>query len=123
MLTPEPGDSGTQVALRASGILRFLPATFLTVWLCGWAVGEWFGLRLFASMVRTLLGWSVLGPWLPPLSGRMPSGVALPFFIVFVTLWLTLWTVGGIGAFLQIMTLLFGRDVVRWGPDGLEVEH
>ena len=40
MLTTEPSGSGQQVTLRASGILRILPAGFLTAWLCGWAVGE-----------------------------------------------------------------------------------
>jgi len=40
-----------------------------------------------------------------------------------LTLWLALWTVGGVGAFQQLLWLLFGRDVVRWGGDALEAHH
>src|SRR5262252_838226 len=108
MLTPEPSDSGTQVTLRVSGILRFLPAAFLAVWLCGWAAGEWFALRLFASLLRTLLDASFLGAWIPPLGGKMPEGPMLPFFIGFLLFWLTLWTIGGVGAFHQLLASLFG---------------
>ena len=123
MVTTEPSGSGQQVTLRASGILRILPAGFLTAWLCGWAVAEWFALRLMASMLRTLLGWSFLARWFPPLGGQMPSGHVLPFFVGFLSLWLVLWTIGGAGALCQLMAVLFGRDVVRWGPDGLEITH
>src|SRR5262252_8922516 len=123
MVEVEPGDSGQQVTLHASGILRFLPAAFLAAWLCGWAVGEWFALRLLATMLRQLLGPGFALPWLPVVGGRFPSGPALPIFIVFVLFWLSLWTFGGIGAARQFLGLLFGRDVVRWGEDALEIEH
>ena len=123
MLTTEPSGSGMQATLRATGSLRFLPAAFMAFWLCGWAVGEWFALRLFASLVRTLIGGSFLADWFPPLGGTMPSGPMVVFFSAFLTLWLALWTVGGVGAFQQLLWLLFGRDIVRWGGDALEVEH
>jgi hypothetical protein len=123
MLITEPDGSGTQVTLRVSGILRFLPAAFLAVWLCGWAVGEWFALRLFASAVRTLLGWSFLERWFPALHGTPPSGPMIGFFVAFLVFWLTLWTVGGVGAFYQLLMLLFGRDVVRWDGETLEIRH
>jgi len=123
MLSTEPSGSGMQATLRATGFLRFLPAAFMAFWLCGWAVGEWFALRLFASLVRTLLGWSFLADWFPPLGGTMPSGPMVAFFATFLTLWLALWTVGGVGAFQQLLWLLFGRDVVRWGGDALEAHH
>jgi hypothetical protein len=123
MLTTEPSGSGMQATLRASGFLRFLPAAFLAAWLCGWAVGEWFALRLLASLARTLLGWSFLANAFPPLGGQMPGGPMVVVFVLFITLWLTLWTVGGVGAFHQLLWLLFGRDTVRWGGDALEAEH
>ena len=123
MLSTEPSGSGMQATLRASGVLRFLPAAFMAFWLCGWAVGEWFALRLFASLVRTLLGSSVLAGWFPPLGGTMPGGPMVVVFSAFLTLWLVLWTVGGVGAFQQLLWLLFGRDVVRWGGDALEADH
>src|SRR5262245_38334519 len=123
MLTTEPSDSGQQATLTASGILRFFPAGFLAFWLCGWAVGEWFGLRMFASLLRTLLGWSFLAQWFPPLGGKAPDGPVLWFFVAFLTFWLVFWTIGGIGAFQQMLLMLCGRDVIRWGTDALEVEH
>lgn len=122
MLTPEPSDSGQQVTLQASGILRFLPAAFLSVWLAGWAVGEWFALRMLATLLHAWLGENPVSSWLPDIGGRVPGGPAALFFLVFLLFWLALWTLGGVGAFQQVMALLFGCDVVRWGGDGLEVE-
>jgi hypothetical protein len=123
MLTTEPSGSGFQATLRAQGLLRYFPAAFLCVWLCGWAVGEWFALRMFASLLRSLLGSSFLPAWLPPLGGTMPSGPMVVLFAAFLTFWLTMWTVGGVGAVHQLLAFLFGRDVVRWAEDTLEVEH
>ena len=121
MLNTEPSGSGLQTTLRAQGLLRYFPAAFLCVWLCGWAVGEWFALRMLVSMLPVAGG--VLATWLPPVGGRLPSGPAMPFFLGFIVFWLSLWTLGGFGAIYQLLALLFGRDVVRWGSDGLEVEH
>src|SRR5215471_9190155 len=123
MLTPEPSDSGTQVTLRASGVLRFLPAAFLSAWLCGWVVGEWFALRLLATVLRKGLGTDVLASWFPDVGGRLPSGPGLPVFAGFILLWLALWTFGGMAALQQVFALLFGCERVRWGGDAVEIER
>jgi hypothetical protein len=78
---------------------------------------------MLGTLLHAWLGANPLSPWLPDLGGRMPGGPAAPFFLVFILFWLALWTLGGVGAFQQVLTLLFGRDVVRWGGDALEVEH
>jgi len=123
MLNTEPSGSGCETTLRPQGLLRYFPAAFLCAWLCGWAVGEWFALRLLSSMLQDGAGSGFLATWFPPVGGKLPSGNALPYFLVFIVFWLSFWTMGGIGAISQLLALLFGRDVVRWGGDGLEVEH
>jgi hypothetical protein len=123
MLTPEPSDSGMQVTLHAAGVFRFLPAAFLSVWLCGWAVGEWFALRLLATTLRRALGTDVLASWFPDVGGKLPPGPGLPVFAGFIVLWLALWTFGGMAALQQVFALLFGCERVRWGGDALEIER
>ena len=123
MLEPEPNGSGWQVTLRAQGVLRYVLAAFLSVWLCGWAFGECFGFMLLGSALRVALGPGWLTDWLPAMNVSPPAPGLLPAFFAFISVWLSLWTLGGLGALGQLFTLLFGREVVRWGGEGLEVER
>jgi len=123
MLTPEPNGSGWQVTLRSSGVLRFFPAAFLCVWLCGWGAGEWFALRIVGTLIEHVSGWHFLPAWLPPLHGQTPPGPVLVFGFAFLTLWLSLWTWGGLRALRELLGLLCGRDVVSWSGEGLDVRR
>ena|SRR5437879_893267 len=85
--------AGLEAQLRSAGIGRFFGATFLAVWLVGWAVGEAFALWML------VVGGCSLLTGQPPEVGREPirPELALPVgsFLLF---WLTLWTFGGVMA-------------------------
>ena len=124
MIQREPdGADGWRASLRSTGVLRYFTAAFLGGWLCAWAFGEYFAFTLIASAVRAWLGPDVLSGWLPGGVGKLPPPGALPFFFAFITLWLTMWTFGGFMALSQMLTMLFGRELIRWGPDGLDIER
>jgi hypothetical protein len=98
----------------AAWYLRLLPAGFLSVWLIGWAVGEF----------------AVAGILLGILFGKAPMGVnvgadPISWFIVgFLLLWLTFWTIGGMGAMFALHFLLKRpRDeAVTLGDDELQYD-
>ncbi|MEZ4654657.1 MAG: hypothetical protein R3E12_14005 [Candidatus Eisenbacteria bacterium] len=100
---------GFEVRLRPRGVGRFVNATFLGVWMCGWAAGEGFAIWALIHGARSLL------------RGESPTGgdpttpeTVLPFGL-FLLVWLGLWTFGGIAA---------GRELLRslWSEDRLVVE-
>ncbi len=114
----EQKTGGLEVRLRVSGLGRFCTAGFLAVWLTFWAVGEGF--------VLWFLG---VGTWAlvtgnPPGHGHAPLslGAALPVGL-FLLFWLALWTLGGLGAGLELLRLLFGRDRFLANPAELLVVH
>lgn len=111
-----------RLVFRPSGWLRVLVVAFLAFWLCGWAVGEWFALRLVigamhggvdsqaAKVLTHPAGWAVGG---------------------FILTWLLFWTFGGLAALVELLRIVAGRDeltilndeYVIWrgvGPFGLE---
>lgn len=102
---------GIRFVFRAEGFFRYFIVAFLALWLCGWAVGEAFAINVLLAFA----GVSAQIPLpfgIPPFRGSPESlGVA-----GFVLLWLTLWTVGGIGALVSLLRLLFGSDTVELGP-------
>lgn len=112
----ERTEAGLEFRLRPRGPGRFFSIAFLTVWLCGWAVGEsfalWFLLRgavAVATGQPSEVGREAL-PWGPALIGG-----------VFLLLWLTLWTLGGILALRELLRALAGEDRVIVG--GGELIH
>jgi hypothetical protein len=123
MLEREISDSGWQVTLRAKGIVRFFPAAFLALWLCGWAVGEVFAGGLMLALIGHAAGQSQWASWLPVMKGVPPEPQMQLLFFAFIAFWLTFWTIGGVSAFGQMLGLLFGREVIRFEGDTLEVRH
>ncbi len=104
--------------LRPHGAGRFVSAAFLSVWLCGWAIGE------------AIVGW-IVGKGIhalmtgEPLSrdGSTPAAGVLLIAGAFVATWLVFWTIGGVMAMREWCRLLMGEDRLLAGPDGLTVEH
>lgn len=122
ILAREPWQSGWQVRLRSRGLLRLFPAAFLTVWLCGWAVGEAFVGHLLYVMLGGMFG---LEPGAPPpvFNGSPATGPAMWAVIGFAVFWLSFWTLGGVLAMRELAQIVFGSEVVRWDTDGFEVRR
>ncbi len=118
MIERESDGGGWRVTFRAQGAARFLVAGFLGFWLCGWAMGEAFALGALLSGLREWLAPGLELSWLPQ-KLRM-HGTPWPV-LVFLSLWLTGWTVGGCFALYQFLRMLVGVDRVRWDHEGLEV--
>ncbi len=122
MLDLEGDGESWRVRLRAQGWLRLLVVPFLLFWLGGWAAGEWFALSMFLP----LADWA---RHLPPELARILPHVRFapnttpPLVLVFVGLWVALWTLGGLGAIHMVFRLLFGADEVRWDREKVEVNH
>lgn len=119
MLERENHGSGWQVSLRPQGLMRFLVAPFLVVWLCGWVVGEAFAAGTLLAGLRDVLGPDLELGWLPSMLKKAPSP---PWpVLAFLAFWLTGWTFGGLAAMGTLARLLIGVDDVRWDRDGVEV--
>ena len=108
--TPE----GWTARLRPRGAGRFLPAGFLLFWLCGWAAGELFAIRILALGAHSLLEGR------PPGSGSAALDPAPTLAAgAFLCFWLALWTFGGLAALHALLRLVWSEDRVTAGPDGL----
>lgn len=100
-----PTASSTIRELRAAGVVRYVAATFLGLWLCGWAAGE------LAALIALV--------WVVP---KMASGaIGYLGVIAFILAWLTFWTIGGAAALWQFCACLAGRDQFERIPGGVRV--
>jgi len=96
---------GFEVRLRTRDPFRFVSATFLAVWLCGWAFGESFALWMLVKGAYALITGT------PPDPGRAPLQLGPAVMTgAFLLVWLTIWTVGGIGALGEFLRLVWGVD-------------
>ena len=96
---------GWEARLRTRDPGRYVGAAFLTFWLCGWAVGEGLVLWLLIRGAIALLTGTPPGP------GRAPLALGPALMVgVFLLVWLTLWTFGGIAAIGEWLRLLWGED-------------
>jgi hypothetical protein len=112
-------EEGRWVAsFRPSGWSRWVGATFLTVWLAMWAVGEAVSLAVLCALVASALSpglWRWIGA--PKFAALGEAGW---FFAVFLIVWATLWTFGGLAAFHEWLRLIVGEDRVTWDGTGVE---
>ncbi len=111
--------SGTR-QLRATHWSRYLDAIFLLVWLMFWVVGEVVALVLVVMMIASALSAALgrpplLASWAPPTDG------SVSLFLVFLLIWLTLWTVGGIAAGTHLLRRLSGEDSIDATADGIHL--
>src|SRR5262245_49420144 len=107
---------GWEIRLAPKGFGRFVPAAFLGVWLCFWAIGESFVFWFLFKGARALLTGT------PPDPGRAPiePGPAL-LMGAFLLVWLTLWTVGGLAAIGEFLRLLWSEDRLIAHAAGLTI--
>lgn len=109
---------GWEARLVPRGAGRYFSAAFLGVWLCGWAAGEAFALAMLAMGARSL----VTGE--PLKSGGEPLALGAALVVgAFLLVWLTLWTIGGIAAFTELLRLVASEDRVVAGQGRLRVTH
>jgi hypothetical protein len=123
MIERESTGDGWQVRFvptPAQRLVRLVPAAFLCVWLCGWAMGEYFAGGALLGLVaeRWAPGLHVAG--MPRFSG--PTGdMALPV-MGFLAVWLVGWTLGGCLAIGSVLALLLGVPVLRWDATGIGLD-
>jgi hypothetical protein len=99
---------------------RYVSAAFLTVWLAGWALGETFALGFLIMLIRSVLA-SAAGVSLPVPGGDWIAGGAATAVFLFLVVWLTLWTFGGIAAATELFRNLAGEDLISVQPASLEL--
>ncbi|MCS5698172.1 hypothetical protein NZK32_03845 [Cyanobium sp. FGCU-52] len=92
-----------RIRLRPRGGGRFFTAAFLSVWLCGWAMGEVFALMLLVRGARALLVAGPATPAMPPPAAAVPMGL-------FLLVWLSFWTIGGLSALRQLLGCFAAED-------------
>jgi hypothetical protein len=106
--------------LRPTGVGRYFNAAFLGIWLAGWAVGEIVALGILVMMVIAPMlrrdGVDIPG-WI----GNWSAGAAVLGIFLFILVWVTFWTIGGIAAMTAFLRSLAGKDRLRLVPTGLEV--
>ena len=112
----ERTNEGWELRLRSQGAGRYVSAAFLAFWLCMWAVGEtlvlWF---LIVGAISILTG-------RPPEPGREPLDAGPAVMVgVFLLVWLTMWTIGGIAAIMELFRLVGGEDRIVVGSGRLRV--
>jgi hypothetical protein len=103
---------------RPTGIGRWFEAAFLAVWLCGWAAGEAFALWFLGTGAVALITGQPPGAGHEPLTWGAAGVVGL-----FLLLWLSFWTVGGIAAGQAFLANVWGSDRLVAGPGQLEIER
>jgi len=115
------GLGGNVAELRPRGFLRYLGALFLTAWLCGWVIGEAVALFGVFSILHTVLFPHLLPSWQPP--GNLGVGPGSLALLLFLLAWVSLWTVGGIAAFGELLRLLGGVDRISVEGGDLRVQR
>src|SRR5215831_9835582 len=114
----ETTESGLIAELKVKRFARYIVAGFLACWLAGWTVGE-----TFAIGVLAVGAWSLV-TGRPPGFGHEPITATAALAVgLFLLIWLSFWTLGGIAAGRELLRLLFGRDRFMVRPDGLQIEH
>lgn len=106
-----------RTVLSARGRARHVESVFLLVWLAGWAAGELaVGAVLLFALAHTLFPAWTAQHWPPATVKPATFGVAVVLFLV---LWLALWTIGGLAAIGALLRNFGGRDEVWLDGDAL----
>ena len=112
VLTDQQSLPGSRVIIKEKydGIEVIVPSKkdfskilLLPLWLLGWFIGELFVGAAFVHAVLDML--------------IHRTGVAVePMAVMFILLWLTFWTMGGIFIIKTLLTIFFGRQIIRFSP-------
>jgi hypothetical protein len=113
-------DADRSASLRPTGIGRYFAAAFLLVWLVGWAIGEVGALGFLIMLLRSVMGSAVGLSWPIP-GGQWIAGGAAGFVLLFLLLWLSLWTFGGLAAINELLRSLAGEDRITADGTGIQV--
>ena len=107
------------VTLRPTGRWRYFSAAFLALWLAGWAIGEVVALGAIVGFIAAAIpALSTIA--LATLVEKLSTGATI-FMFLFLLVWTTFWTIGGIAAFSTVLRDLAGEDRLRLVPDGIEL--
>jgi hypothetical protein len=112
------GLQGRQVRLKPRGAGRFFASGFLIFWLCGWAAGEVLALWVLVRGAISLITGEALGSE----GGPVAPGPAIAVG-VFMVVWLTLWTIGGICAIRELLKMLWAEDRISTASGLLSVSR
>ncbi len=94
-------NSASTMSLRPSGIGRYFVAAFMAMWLVGWIVGEVFAIAMAGVIFTSIAG--AFPERLPAWSADLVASGGLAFALLFLLVWLTFWTIGGIAALMHLM--------------------
>jgi len=100
----ERTSEGLEATLRPKGVARFFAASFLSIWLCCWAVGETFFVTALMKGTPT------------PNEGRL----AVTAFLV---VWVSFWTLGGLFAMREWLRLMWSEDRIVVDPERLRIHR
>jgi hypothetical protein len=114
-------NSGSTTSLRPSGMGRYVNAAFLSVWLVGWSVGEVVAITMLGAIFSSVAG--AFSEHLPAWSAELVTSGGSAFLLLFLLVWLTFWTIGGIAALTHLMRSLAGEDVIGLTDSGFELVH
>jgi hypothetical protein len=110
--------SDSTVSLRPSGIARYFSAAFMAVWLAGWLAGEVFAIAVLGGIAAAVGGLLREPPaWITDFATSGP----LAFVVLFLLVWLTFWTIGGLAAFTHLLRSLSGEDSITLTASGVEL--
>ena len=112
-------NSAATMSLRPTGIGRYFVAAFMAMWLVGWLVGEVFAIAIAGAIFSSVAG--AFPDRLPAWSADLVASSGLAFALLFLLVWLTFWTFGGIAALLHLMRSLVGEDVIGLTDSGFEL--
>lgn len=113
-------EEGRWVAdLRPRGVGRFFGATFLLFWLCGWVLGEGVGLMLLFAGLSSILSPDFLRGLGANESFR--EAAAQPGLLLFALPWTLFWTLGGVLAGREFLSLVWSSDRVRYDATGVDL--
>jgi hypothetical protein len=114
-------DSGRSVVtLRPSGVGRFFGAALLGVWLCGWALGEAFGMAFLISSLLAIVAPGTLERL--GASGSYTHAAASAMALLFMVVWLGFWTLGGVLASREFLRSLWAADRIEWDGAGIDLD-
>jgi hypothetical protein len=108
--------------LRATGWSRYLDTVFLSVWLAFWLIGEVVALGLLGALLASAAS-AALGHPLALASRVAPTDGSVSIFLLFILVWLSLWTLGGVAASAHLFRRLAGADRVDIMAGGVQLER